>query len=72
MHYDQVRRLVAKGERPKRFVVKQSMSSVQMSVCDVQKAEAILARLVARAYAADHPELFPHLARTIGGSADEK
>jgi len=44
-----------------------------MSACDMQAAEAILAKLVARAYAADHPELFgPHLARMIGGPANEE
>ena len=37
-----------------------------MSVCDIQAAEAILAKLVARAYVADHLELFgPHLASAI-------
>jgi len=48
-------------------------SAEPMSICDMQAAEAILARLVARAFALDHPELFvPHLARAIGGPADDK
>lgn len=63
---------MAKDDQRKRFVVRQRVSSVPMSACDVQRAEAILARLVARAYAADHPELFPHLARTTGGTADDE
>ena len=33
-------------------------SDVQITSCDLEAAEAILARLVARAFAADHPELF--------------
>jgi len=44
-----------------------------MSACDLQAAEAILAKLVARAFAADHPDLFgSHLARAIGGPAHDK
>jgi len=44
-----------------------------MSACDLQAAEAILAKLVARAFAADHPELFGrHLACAIGGPGNDK
>lgn len=38
----------------------------------MQAAELILAKLIARAYATDHPEPFgKHLARVLGGPADE-
>ena len=57
----------------KRVKIRRTASAELMSACDMQAAEAILARLVARAFAADHPELFgPHLARAIGGPADDK
>lgn len=48
-------------------------SDEPMPACDMQAAEAILAKLVARTYAADHPELFgPRLAHAIGGPANDK
>ena len=57
----------------KKLNIRRTVSVESMSICDVQAAEAILAKLVARAYAADHPELFaPCLNRTIGGPADDK
>lgn len=57
----------------KRFRIERTAAAEPMSVCDMQAAEAILAKLVARAFALDHPELFvPHLARAIGGPADDK
>ena len=44
-----------------------------MSACDLQAAEAILAKLVARAYAADWPEQFgPRLGLQRGGEAIER
>ena len=60
---------VCNGRR-QRLKIRQTVSDEPMSACDIHRAEAILARLVARAYAADHPELFPHLARINGGPAD--
>ncbi len=63
----------AAGKQRKKLNIRCSVSAEPMSVCDMQVAEAILAKLVARAYAADHPELFgPHLARALGGPADDK
>jgi len=57
----------------KRFIVRRTAAVEPMSACDMQAAEALLAKLVARAYSADHPELFgPYLNRTIGGPADDK
>jgi hypothetical protein len=42
-----------------------------MSACDMQTAEAILAKMVARAIAADYPELFPTAPRhEEGGGTD--
>ena len=47
------------GDRQqKRFFTRRTVSSESVSARDLQTAEDILARLVARAYAADHPELF--------------
>ena len=44
-----------------------------MPTQDWQAAESLLARLLARAFIADRPELFdPHHARVIGGPADDK
>ncbi|HUV04775.1 MAG TPA: hypothetical protein VMX94_06675 [Armatimonadota bacterium] len=64
---------VAAGGQRKRLNFRRTASAEPMSACDMQAAEAILAKLVARAYAADHPELFgPHLARMIGGPANEE
>jgi len=57
----------------KRLNIRRTASAEPMSACDMQAAEAILAKLVARAFAADHPELFgPHLASAVGGPADER
>lgn len=43
-----------------------------MIVCDWETAELILAKLVARAWAADHPEIFePHHLSATGGAVDE-
>ncbi|MBI2842379.1 MAG: hypothetical protein HYX78_03165 [Armatimonadetes bacterium] len=50
----------------KKLNIKRTVSAELMSACDMQTAEVILAKLVARAFVADHPELFgPHLARVI-------
>lgn len=63
---------VADRER-KKFMIKRTAAAEPLSVCNAQMAETILAKLVARAFALDHPELFvPHLARAIGGPADDK
>ena len=57
---------MANGQRRK-LDIKRRASDEPMSTCDVQAAEAILARLVARAYAADHPQLFGPKLREIPG-----
>ncbi|MBP6965075.1 MAG: hypothetical protein KBC96_11780 [Armatimonadetes bacterium] len=62
---------VGDGQHKKLKIVSKT-SEVPMSACDVRKMEAILARVVARAFAADHPELFPHMARMNGDEADVK
>jgi len=50
----------------KRFTVRTSISQEPMPVEDWHAAERVLAKLIARAYAADHPELFgPHLDRAF-------
>jgi hypothetical protein len=49
---------VARGRPLRRFSTRTQFSSAAMSSQDFHVVEEILARLVARAYAADHPELF--------------
>jgi len=57
----------------KRLSITRTTATKPMSARDMQAAEALLAKLVARAYAADHPELFgSHLTHAIGGPADDK
>lgn len=47
--------------------------SVELSQLEVVAAETVLARLVARAYAADHPELFgPRLAETLASYTEAR
>jgi len=48
----------AHGRPRRRFATRTQFSSAPMSSQDFGAAEEILARLVARAYVADHPELF--------------
>ena len=47
------------GNRHRKLSVKTKLSNERMSAHDWQAVEALLAKLVARAYAADHPKLFP-------------
>jgi len=49
---------VAQGRPLRRFSTRTQFSSAPMSSQDFDVVEQTLARLVARAYAADHPELF--------------
>lgn len=44
--------------RRRRFTVVTKIAAEPMAMEEWQAAESLLARLVARAYAADHPELF--------------
>jgi hypothetical protein len=61
---------VADRER-KRLNIRRTACAEPMTARDLEMAEALLAKLVARAFAADHPELFgPHLARATGGPGD--
>ena len=46
-----------KGKRKSRFRIIRTISPEPMSKEDYEKAEKILARLVAEAYVADHPEI---------------
>ena len=48
----------APASRRRRFTTRTQFSSTPMSSDDLHAVEHILAELVARAYAADHPELF--------------
>ena len=51
----------------KRFKIRHIVSDERMSAADYEAAERILARLVARRFAMDHPELFgPHLGEVLG------
>jgi hypothetical protein len=50
--------LAVADRRRKKLKIVRTAAAEPMSACDQQAAEAILARLVARAFAADHPELF--------------
>jgi len=44
-----------------------------MSAVDMEAVEALLARLAARRFAMDHPELFgPYLNRVIGGPDNDE
>ena len=45
-------------KQQRKITIHRKVSTESMSISDVQAAEAILAKLVARAYAADHPHLF--------------
>ncbi len=45
-------------KRRRRFTVVTKIAAEPMPMEEWQAAESLLARLVARAYAADHPELF--------------
>lgn len=49
---------VAAEKRRRRFPVVTKIAAEPMPMDEWQAAESLLARLVARAYAADHPELF--------------
>jgi len=49
---------MAKGGARRRFTFRATVAAEPMAAEDLQAAERILARLIARAYAADHPELF--------------
>jgi len=64
---------VAAGGQRKRLTIRRTFSDERKSRADVESAETFLAKLAARAFARDHPELFgPHLNRVIGGPTDEK
>jgi hypothetical protein len=49
---------VTRIKRRRRFTFRASIAQEPMPVEEWQAAERLLAKLVARAYAADHPELF--------------
>ena len=54
--------------RPRRqFTTRTNLTTTPMSSQDFHTAEEILARLVARAYAADHPEFFHRRAESEAG-----
>ena len=53
-------------DRRRQLKIVRKISPVPADETDVRRAEVILARLIARAYAADHPELFgPHLSGVL-------
>ena len=49
----------------KKLNIRRTVSAESISTCDVQAAEAILAKMVARAYAADHPELINQCTKSL-------
>jgi len=51
--------------------IRRTAAAEPMSDCDRQTAEAILAKLVARAFAADHPELFGSRREGGDGSGED-
>ncbi len=56
----------------KKLNIRRTSAAEPMYAHGMQAAELILAKLIARAYATDHPEPFgKHLARVLGGPADE-
>jgi len=58
---------MASGRSRSRFTVRRTVGPERMSLAEWEAAERILARLVARAYAAEHPELFgPRLGEVLG------
>lgn len=61
------------GRGKRRFTVRRTIAAERMPVEDWQMAERLLAKMVARAFAAEHPELFgAHLARALGGPANDE
>jgi hypothetical protein len=55
----------------RKLKIRQVSGTDPVTKADSQRVEAILARLVARAWAADHPELFgPNAVREMGESKE--
>ena len=65
---------LARSSRHRRLMTIHARASDEpMTVGEQQTAEGVLASLVGRAFAAEHPDLFgPYLVRAIGGTADAK
>lgn len=54
------------GRSVRRLTIRTRIASEAMPAADLDAAERIVARLVARAYAAEHPELFgPRLSQIV-------
>jgi len=49
---------MGKKRKKSRFTIRRTYSAEPMSLDEWRAAEKVLARLVAEAYAADHPEIF--------------
>jgi len=66
-------REMAQGKQDKkRFTVRMRISENRMRIEDWHAAERLLAKLIARSYAADHPELFgPQLDGVLGRNISE-
>ena len=63
--------MAAEGQR--KLKIRRTFSDERKSRADLESAQAFLAKLAARAFARDHPELFgPHLNRVIGGPANHE
>lgn len=63
----QDRALGVSDRQRRQLKIRRTVSAETMSGCDLQTAAELLAQFVARAYAADHPDLFsPRLRSVIG------
>jgi hypothetical protein len=63
---------MAQGRLRKPFTVRRCVSPEPLSAADVARVEWLLARLVAQAWARDHPELFPPVRRGNGDALDAR
>jgi len=52
-------------------MIRRTISAEPMPDCERQAAEALLANLIARAYSAYHPDLFPLRSQPTGSDTKE-
>jgi hypothetical protein len=59
------------GRKKREFKFRASIANEPMLAAEWDAAERLLARLIARAYAADHPELFHRIPTDAARSAED-